>query len=63
VELPRSVGQRGRACNATDGADASLVRNTCIVVMPPRHRRLSLRRSPTTHQQRPPAALPPRFNP
>jgi hypothetical protein len=52
VELPRSVGQRGRACNATDGADASLVRNTCIVVMPPRHRRLSLRRSPTTHQQR-----------
>jgi hypothetical protein len=63
VELPRSVGQRGRACNATDGADASLVGNTCIVVMPPRHRRLSLRRSPTTHQQRPPAALPPRFNP
>jgi len=52
VELPSSVGQRGRACNATDGADASLVGNTCIVVMPPRHRRLSLRRSPTTHQQR-----------
>src|SRR5215211_1757793 len=52
VELPSSVGQRGRACNATDGADASLVGNICIVVMPPRHRRLSLRRSPTTHQQR-----------
>jgi hypothetical protein len=63
VELPRSVGQRGRACNATDGADVSLVGNTCIVVMPPRHRRLSLRRSPTTHQQRLLLPFPHRFNP
>jgi hypothetical protein len=31
VYLPRSVGQRGRACNATDGADASLVRTPALL--------------------------------
>ena len=38
----------GRACNATDDADAFLVGNAGTVVMATRHRRLSLRRSPTT---------------
>ena len=33
--LPRSVGQRGRACNATDGADALLVEYTALLCRAP----------------------------
>ena len=44
----RSVGWRRRACNATDGVDALLVRKRLTVVSPPGVAGCLLRRSPTT---------------